>query len=101
MFNIPILQQPQRPIQYIRPYIGLYHKSRCLHKYYDKYDKRNISLNSIPIDWELQSRIIGEGITLFTFTYCTLNWLLYRRIRKQLEKNEDEKTNKTNNTNKK
>lgn len=99
MFNISILQQPhlpQRPISYIRPTINSYRSS--LHKYYDKYNhnKRSISLKSIPIDWELQSRIIGEGITLFTFTYCTLNWLFYRRIRKQIEKNEEEQNNKNN-----
>lgn len=80
-YKISRLPPPIRPVHIFNPM-------------YIKRKKRCTALNSIPIDWELQSRVIGEGITIFTFTYCTLNWMFYRKIRKQVEENNEKDTKK-------
>ena len=33
-----------------------------------------------PIDWNTVSYLTGKGIIIFTFTYCTLNWLTLKQI---------------------
>lgn len=82
MINIKPIYTTKK-VQYVRNNISL--RPRI---------QRYVTVKSFPIDWEFQSYIIGQGITIFTFTYCTLNWLFYRRIRKQIEKNEEEKNKK-------
>jgi len=53
--------------------------------------KRNIQAKSFPIDLEYSSYIIGKGIIVFTFTYCTLNWLFYKRMHEDIEQMEKDK----------
>lgn len=48
--------------------------------------KRNLTTKAFPIDLEFSSYIIGKGIIVFTLTYCTLNWYLYKRTREDMEK---------------
>ena len=35
--------------------------------------------------------IVGQGIVLFTMFYCSMNWLYYKRMREDIEKNSDDK----------
>jgi hypothetical protein len=42
-------------------------------------------LQSLPPNLVEQSRVVGEGIILFVFFYTSLNYLYYRRIRKEEE----------------
>jgi hypothetical protein len=52
-YKISRLPPPIRPVHIFNPM-------------YIRRKKRYTTVNSIPIDWELQSRVIGEGITIFT-----------------------------------
>jgi hypothetical protein len=40
------------------------------------------------------SYIIGKGIILFTMFYCSMNWIFYRGMRIDLEKEEERKNEK-------
>ena len=40
------------------------------------------------------SYIIGKGIILFTMFYCSMNWIFYRGMRIDLEKEEEKKNEK-------
>lgn len=53
---------------------------------------RNPNLQIAKSSWtelgrvlEYDTYIIGKGIMLFTMFYCSLNWLHYRKINKELE----------------
>lgn len=48
--------------------------------------KINSITKALPIDLEFSSYIIGKGIIVFTLTYCTLNWYLYKRTREDMKK---------------
>lgn len=53
--------------------------------------KRSLTVKALPFDLEYSSYIIGKGIIVFTFTYCTLNWLTYKQTRKEVEKDKKKK----------
>ena len=42
---------------------------------------------------EVTSYFVGKGIILFTMFYCSMNWWHYKRMREEIEK-ENEKENK-------
>lgn len=45
------------------------------------------------LDWQTlsyESYLIGKSIIIFTMVYCSLNWMHYRKMRKDLEDTEDE-----------
>jgi len=44
------------------------------------------TLKALPFDLEYSNYIIGKGIIIFTFTYCSLNWIIYNRINKDIKK---------------
>jgi hypothetical protein len=47
----------------------------------------------LPLDWNTlsyESYLIGKGIIVFTMVYCTLNWLHYKRVREESEKDKDD-----------
>jgi hypothetical protein len=39
------------------------------------------------------SYFVGKSIILFTMFYCTLNWAHYRSLRKEIEKEDENKNN--------
>lgn len=51
---------------------------------YGSYGIENVLLDA--------SYLVGKGIILFTMFYCSLNWLHYKRMREDQEK--DDKDNK-------
>lgn len=59
--------------------------------FYNKLPQYNrIKRNIFYQDYEpliKTSHYIGESIILFTILYSTLNWIHYRNIRKEIEKN--------------
>lgn len=57
-------------------------KVRPLVKYRERV-KTNIS--HVSFDWENTCFYVGKGIVLFTMFYCSMNWLLYKRIREKIE----------------
>lgn len=39
------------------------------------------------------SRIVGEGLTLFVFFTCALNWVHYKQLREQIESTQNKQKN--------
>lgn len=50
--------------------------------------RRRISPKATPLDVTEISYFVGKGIILFTLYYCSLNWMHYRRVRKEAEEKE-------------
>ena len=55
-----------------------------------KYLPNSVS-NDELIAW---SKIVGDGICAFTFLYCSLNWMMYRRARLDIEDGHKDKNEK-------
>lgn len=46
-------------------------------------------IRSLP-SWVYSLELAGQGIVYFTMFYCSMNWLFYRNLRKDAERNEAE-----------
>ncbi len=73
--------------------------SRQIHSIYKKRlhqisrAPRLVERKSFIQNIEYQSYLIGKGVILFTFFYCSLNWMHYRNLRRNIEKREEENDN--------
>ena len=47
----------------------------------------NVPCKSMPFDVSYVSCLVGKSIILFTLFYTSMNWFMYRNIRKDIEKN--------------
>lgn len=43
-----------------------------------------------PVDWNTISYFTGKGILIFTFSYCTLNWLTLKKWREDQDEDKSE-----------
>jgi hypothetical protein len=74
---------------FIRPTV---YNARCVSppSHYVKNEQRSIvmcSMHNNSTELIELSKSVGHAIVSFTAIYCSLNWSLYRTIRKQIEKN--------------
>lgn len=73
------------------------HKSIQVHTRPSRLYKSRYITKSTGIDWNTitqESFYIGKSITLFTMFYCSMNWLMYKRTREDLEKKDNSKDSK-------
>lgn len=81
--------------------IRIYKMNQCIrqdtrqyNKQYNKHDINNRTIKtqaSLVETLEYSSYIIGKGIIVFTMFYCSLNWLHYKNLREQNEKDNKNK----------
>ena len=62
----------------------------CRPRSYNPVVRRNATP---PIDITTTSYFIGKGIILFTMFYTSMNWMYYRGIRKEIERDEKDRKN--------
>lgn len=63
-------------------------------------NKARRNLHAINNDMVTTTYFIGKGITLFTFFYTSLNWMMYKNINKDNPSDDENDTNNSSNKDK-
>lgn len=63
-------------------------------------NKARRSLHAINNDMVTTTYFLGKGITLFTFFYTSLNWMMYKNINKDNQSDDENETNNSSNKDK-
>lgn len=73
-----------------RPRINAFNQRILLNK-----KRRNMQIAKVTWADSLieSSRILGEGLTLFVFFTCALNWIHYKQLREQIESSQNKSKN--------
>jgi hypothetical protein len=52
------------------------------------------STNDLVRTLEYDIYVIGKSVILFTMFYCSMNWYYYRKMREEIEKEDDDEPTK-------